>query len=203
MTKQQEIIIDTVIKSKSSEHQLDPLVIRRRAYKKDYYTRNKNEWTKRRNKNRDKVNMAKREYYFKNRNKILLSEKVKREKYRADNPDKRKKDIRLTDNPNYAKEYRTRNIARMRELGKSYYEKNKDKILDYCRDRYKKKREEILLKTKNSDSPIKALIRGRYGILRHSDIPKELVEVKKLQLQLKREIKNVKKNIERPSTNII
>ena len=56
----------------SSFGQRERMVIRRHAYMKDYYTRNKDEWTKRRNENRDKVNRAKREYYWKNRNKILL-----------------------------------------------------------------------------------------------------------------------------------
>ena len=194
---------DTELKTSGSKHPLDPLVIRRRAYMKDYYTKNKDEWTKRRNENREKVNKAKREYYRKHRGKILLAEKVKREKYRADNPDKRKKEIRLTDNPNYYKQYRQENKEKIRKLERDYYEKNKDRILNYCRNRYKNNRDEILSKFKNSDSPIRALICGRHGMLRHSEIPQELVEIKKLQLQLKKEIKNVKKNIERPAANIV
>jgi len=160
---------------------VEPLVMLRR---KEY-----------RDKNRERINKWKREDYKKNKDKILQQQKRHRAEYRAQHPDKRKKEIRLSESPDYYKRYREENKEHLRTLAKEYYENNKTTIRERARKYYNENKENILAKSKDSTGAIKALIRGRGGFLKHSEIPKELVEIKKLQLQLKREMKNANKII--------
>ena len=144
---------------------VEPLVMLRRK-RKEY-----------RDANRDRINKWKREDYRKNKDKILLQQKQHRDEYRAQHPDKRKKVVKLTDSPDYNKNYRDRNKERLRARDKEYYEGNKIALKKKSKKYYEENKEKILEKSKDATSAIKALIRGRGGILKHSEIPKELVEI--------------------------
>ena len=146
-------------------------------------------------KNVEKIKEWKRRYYLKNRDKILLEEKQKRDEYRKYHKDKRLKNNKLTDDPNYYRDYTKKNKEHLRELAKEYYKNNRERLKERSFKYYKNNREKILSDGKNSTSAIKALIRGRGGILKHKDIPQELVDVKREQLKLRRLI-NERKNVE-------
>ena len=116
----------------------------------------------------------------------------------------------------YRREYYLREKDRLQALHKKYYLEHRDEINKGKNERYLKERDQILKRNKNwkmnnkgkvkelsdlerknlSGNYVRNIIRqGSKSPLKHRDIPDELVEIKRLHLQLKREIKNANKII--------
>ena len=80
----------------------------------------------------------------------------------------------------YKKKYREDNKDKFNIYSKKYHKKNRDKINRNVRKHWIKGIKEL------SDSYIKHLLTKHSNILTHADIPKELIEAKRLEVQIKR-----------------
>mgnify|MGYP007121419178 CR=1 FL=1 len=96
----------------------------------------------------------------------------------------------------YQKELRNKNLARSKENAKRSYLKHRDKALDRMKTWTAKnpsRRKEILQRSKKreraslSDSYVASALRSRV-----SDLPKELLEAKRVQIMIYRHIKETK-----------
>jgi hypothetical protein len=158
-----------------------------------------------RDKNRDKLNKSNRAYKARNREKLNAWEK----EWRKNNPEKSKERAKkyYDSHPNWKKEYYAKNkkyliervIKWQKENKEKYYErlhkwklKNWDKYIQGEIARSKKARENL------SDSYVVACMRSKNGTgeLRMNDVPKELIEAKRMHLLIKREIKKLNKGEE-------
>jgi hypothetical protein len=120
-------------------------------------------------------------------NAIKYEEKVKkiktnRAKWCANNKEKYKSYTAKwrKENPEKIASWRKNNKEKIRDYNKKWREKNPDKYIDY----QAKAREEL------KDSYILDLLKG--GGEKNIDIPQELIELKRIQLQIKREIRKQK-----------
>jgi hypothetical protein len=142
-------------------------------------------------KNKDRLNQKQKEYYCANIEKSRkqgLARYYKHrdvrmaymKKYREKNKDKLNADARADYYANYDhyrakwKEYYKHNKEFINNLGKKWREKNIEKLI--ARD--KKRREEL------TDSYVRSQLTKRSKI--KIDIPKELIEVKRLQIKIRR-----------------
>ncbi len=105
----------------------------------------------------------------------------------------------------YNKQYYKANIENHKKTGKKWYSENKDGVSNKSKARYLSKKEEIKLRTrlwaKNnvfSTACVNARFKRMKGFvfskLSISDIPPELVEIKRLQMQLHHAIKNLQQS---------
>lgn len=171
---------------------------KRKAYRKDYSIKNAEKIRARASKwareNRERKNEYSREYNKKHS--IELSEK--RKKRYAGDADYRNKILeskKLWKKRNAGKvklsnkEYLDRPEVkeRMKKYQKEYEKKHKGRRNLLRRERFKNDKDKYL----NSTRYIKGFI-IKNSILKYADIPDELVEAYRLQLKLKREVRNVK-----------
>jgi len=101
-------------------------------------------------------------------------------------------------NNEYHNKYRRKHPEGQRAYARKYSQNNKEKIkfknkvyrqnfsLEQRKDKFKK------TKLTLSDDYIKHLIIGKSKILKYKNIPKELIEVKRLHLKLTRKLKELK-----------
>jgi hypothetical protein len=100
-------------------------------------------------------------------------------------------------NPDKCREYyrknREKNREKIRVTSKKYYEKNKDKINEYGKERREKNPEKIreIRKVYIENLPEKYVIKQiTQGTgLSASSIPQELIELKRVQIQITRELR--------------
>ena len=155
-----------------------------KAKKKAYYLKNIEKYRELnrlwRLKNPDKVKISQRKYYLanfeKNREKCRL--------WQLQNPDKSKLST---------KKWYLRNLERVKESNKTWRSKNRNKVNKWNSVSYSANREKILKRKKYysatlSDSYIKQLIVDR-TLLSMTVIPKELIELKRVTIQIKRQLK--------------
>ena len=104
--------------------------------------------------------------------------KIYMKKYQKDNEER----IKI-----YKKKYREDNKDKFNIYSKKYYEKNRDKIINKTKIYNKKYRRKGIKEL--SDPYIKGLLAKDSNILTHADIPQELIEAKRLEVQIKRTTK--------------
>jgi len=130
-----------------------------------------------------------KEYWAKNKDKF----KERGKEYRAKNKDKLKE--YRAKNKDKFKEYRAKNKDKLKE----YRAKNKDKFKEHRaknKDKFKEYKKEGTVKLSNVY--VKGMLRTS-GIKKHQITP-ELIELKKQQILLYREIKNIKGDIKNGTT---
>lgn len=121
------------------------------------------------NNNKDKVYITEHNSYITN------IERVK--KYQSEYRKNNKEKINTL-----KKEYRKKNIEKVKEYTKKYYENNKEKIKEY-RDKNPEKYKTKKYTKNMSDGYIASVLK-----INIAECPPELIELKRAQLQLKREI---------------
>jgi hypothetical protein len=173
--------------------------------KKEYYENHELKLQKAReyrDNNKEIIKKGSQRYKAKNREKIAALER----EWRKNNPKKsRERSQRYRDShPNCKKEYYAKNRSMLikktmewqKENKERYYErvrkwklKNWDKYIQGERVRSTKARENL------SDSYVVAVLRSKNGTgeLRMKDVPTELIEAKRMQLLIKREVKKLNK----------
>jgi len=130
---------------------------------------------------------CKKQYYKANNEKILGQ---KKQHYKAN-----KKKIKK-----YNKQYQQANKEKIKEHRKQYYQANKEQIKEYNKQYYQANNEQIIEQKKQydqdninklGDTYIKDIIRKQTnGMLKASDMPEELIELKRNNIILKRKIKD-------------
>lgn len=168
--------------------------------KKQYYTNHeyrKQKEKEYREKNKEKVKLWSHKYKEKNREKIRLAER----EWRKNNPEKsRERSKRYHEaHPNYKKEYYAKNktklIKKVVEWQKENKERYKKRLEEWKMRDYSKYLEMERLRGKKArnkltDAYVVHLLRDNKKLLME-DVPKELIEAKRLQILIKREIKNL------------
>ena len=94
----------------------------------------------------------------------------------------------------YHKEYKKKNKKYIKEHYQKYYKKNKVQLIETKKEYYKKNKEHIKeykneLRKKNSKNLKDVYIKILLGISNKDEYPKELIELKRVQMQIKRFIK--------------
>lgn len=152
-----------------------------------------------REKNKEKVKLWSHKYKEKNREKIRIAER----EWRKNNPElSRERSRRYHEaHPNYKKKYYAKNktklirkVVEWQKENKGRYKKrleewkmkNYSRYIEMERLRSKKARDEL------TDAYVVSMLRGD-GKLSIKDVPKELIEAKRLQILIQREIKNLNK----------
>ena len=123
-------------------------------------------------KNRDEIIKRNRIKYQENKDEILAKRKV----YMS-SPEMKKKKYQ------WDRKYYLNNIDKIREAGKEYTEKNKEKISKYKGDWAKEQSMNL------TDSYIKTRLTSKSLILKSEDIPQEMIESKRILMQIDRYIK--------------
>lgn len=118
-----------------------------------------------REKNREKIRESRKRHYYEEGGKEKSSERAK---------------IWHKANSDKVKIQRKKHREKYKKISREWYEKNKGRVLNEAKERIK-----IL-----DDNYIKSLIARRSSVLLCSDIPEEIVEIKRLEIQLRREIKD-------------
>lgn len=138
-----------------------------------------------RSKNQEKITRKIKEYYYRNPEKLTLKHKNSYSNNKEDIK-KRKRDY-----------YERLSKEEKRKRAIKYRENNIERVNKYSRDWYHKKGKhkysaiaKINIDTLD-DSYVKQLIR-QYTSIRSHEIPKELIEAKKIYLKLKRKLKEIK-----------
>jgi len=173
------------------------LLVKKQYYANHEYTKQKNK--EYREKNKEKLNLCKRRYKEKNREKLRLAEK----EWRKNNPEKsRERSKRYHEaHPNYKKEYYAKNKTKLIKKVIEWQKENKERYIKRVKEWKMKnynawlqnERERHKTKVENlTDDYVVKLLKGE-GKLLMKDIPKELIEAKRLQILIKREIKNLNK----------
>ena len=159
-------------------------------YNKEYCENNKERLKKYQKEycenNKERLKKYQKEYnkeYCEN-NKERLKEK--RKEYYENNKEKRKK---------LNKEYRENNKEKEKEYGKEYRENNKEKRKEYRENNKEKEKEYYKGKCKNLVDPYIRSRLGRVEKVPYEEITPEMIELKRLQLQLHRGIKQGKELI--------
>lgn len=138
-----------------------------------------------RHENKEKVRECRRKWRKNNKEKMLEYGRRKRKK---EGKDKRRLINKL---------YREKNIEKILERERLYYKNNKEKRLEYGRKWRKNNKEKYAIICKKStkrnvenlsDQYIKRKI-TQFTHLKSSDIPKELIELKRAHMKFKRAIK--------------
>ena len=122
--------------------------------------------------------------------------------YRINNPDK----IKKLNNKAYIE-----NSNRIIKCTRQYYKDNREKILKKCKKKYKDNREEMLKKGRRyskensdrikqyskdyridlKDGYVASLINNSCKNLKSKDIPQELIEMKRIEVQMRRALKDL------------
>jgi hypothetical protein len=170
--------------------------------KKEYYENHELKLQKAReyrDNNKEIIKKGSQRYKAKNREKIAAWER----EWRKNNPKKsRERSQRYHDShPNYKKEYYAKNRSMLIKKTIEWQKENKEKHLkrikawkmknydtwlQYERKRHKTKVENL------TDGYVAKLLKGN-GKLLMKDVPTELIEAKRLQILIQREIKNLNK----------
>ena len=125
-------------------------------------------------KNKNRHSLKCKEYYRENKDKIDIINK----KWKDNNKERVAKN---------KKDYRIKNKEYLYNLTKLWRQKNKEKRKVDSKNRSESSREKL------DDNYVKSTLTSRSN-LQFKDIPNELIEIQRLRLQIKREIKNVAKN---------
>jgi hypothetical protein len=182
-------------------------IVKRRKYQKIWKQKNLEVIKKKaidyRNKNKDKINAQKRERYKINKEKILLQCKKYREKNKEKIKEKQK--IWVRNNKDRLKVKRREHYINNREdvlkKQKIYSSNNKDKIRERSRQwtlnnkNHKKQVSRIYnqkLITELDEKYVLQLLNKNQKD-KNRNVPKELIEAKRLQILIQREIKNLNK----------
>jgi len=158
-----------------------------KVYKSKYYAKNREKILAKAKEKRDPEYF--KEYYAKNKEKILAKAKERRrahpEKTKAYNDSR--KEIMREYFREYARKWRAENPEAKREQNRKRKESNPEAYAEMLKRSYE--RHCINL----SDYYVRRVI--MFGnSLKHSDIPQSMVEAKRIQIQIQREIKNAKRN---------
>ena len=170
--------------------------------KKEYYENHELKLQKAReyrDNNKEIIKKGSQRYKAKNREKIAAWER----EWRKNNPKKsRERSQRYHDShPNYKKEYYAKNRSMLIKKTIEWQKENKEKYLKRIKAwkmknydtwlQYERKRHKT--KVKNlTDGYVAKLLKGN-GKLLMKDVPTELIEAKRLQILIQREIKNLNK----------
>lgn len=171
------------------------LLVKKQYYDNHEYTKQKNK--EYREKNKEKLNLCNRRYKEKNREKLRLAEK----EWRKNNPElSRERSRRYREaHPNYKKEYYAENKSKLIKKVIKWQKENKERYIKRVKEWKMKnynawlqnERERHKTKVENlTDDYVVKLLKGK-GKLLMKDIPKELIEAKRLQILIKRQIKNL------------
>ena len=91
------------------------------------------------------------------------------------------------------KQYRERNLERLQALNREYHRKNRERLLKQHREYYRTNKHRLKHADITGADYARALLLRREPILRATDIPQSLIELKRVQLQITRTIRKVKK----------
>jgi hypothetical protein len=175
----------------------DNLIRKEQYYANHEYRKQKDK--EYREKNKEKLNLCKRRYKEKNREKLRLAEK----EWRKNNPElSRERSRRYREaHPNYKKEYYAKNKSKLIKKVIKWQKENKERYIKRVKEWKMKnynawlqnERERHKTKVENlTDDYVVKLLKGK-GKLLVKDVPKELIEAKRLQILIQREIKNLNK----------
>lgn len=173
------------------------LIRKEQYYANHEYTKQKNK--EYREKNKEKLNLCNRRYKEKNREKLRLAER----EWRKNNPElSRERSRRYREaHPNYKKEYYAKNKSKLIKKVIEWQKENKERYIKRVKEWKMKnynawlqnERERHKTKVENlTDDYVVKLLKGK-GKLLVKDVPKELIEAKRLQILIQREIKNLNK----------
>jgi hypothetical protein len=157
-----------------------------------------------RDKNKDKLKKSNRAYKARNREKINAWER----EWRKNNPKKsRESSQRYRDShPNRRKEYYAKNRSILIKKASEWKKENKERYLktkkewriknyDACLQNERKRNKTIVENL--TDGYVVRLLKGQdKGKLLMKDVPTELIEAKRMQILIQREIKNLNKGEE-------
>lgn len=171
---------------------------KRKSYSKDYSIKNAEKIRARATKWAKENRERKNEYYREYNKKHSLELSEKRKKRYAEDAEYRNKRLKSK------KLWKDRNVEKVKSSSKEYRDRPevKDRDKEYKKEYEKKYRERrnLLRRERIKNNKEKYLNSTRYikgfiiknSTLKYADIPDELVEAYRLQLKLKREVRNVK-----------
>lgn len=157
-----------------------------------------------RDKNKDKLDKSRRAYKARNREKIAAWER----EWRKNNPKKsRERSQRYNDShPNWRKEYYAKNREYFIGRSVKWQNENKERYLKRLKEwkmknydahlQHERKRNKTKVENLSDDYVVKLLKGKDKGKLRSKDVPTELIEAKRMQILIQREIKNLNRGEE-------
>ena len=131
--------------------------------------------------NREKIREYREAYYKANREKLRESGKAYREANREKHLEQQKA-------------YREANREKLRESGKAYKEANREKIREYMEAYGEANREKLRESCRRNRRDLKDSYVAALFQLPVKAVPKEIIELKRVQLQITREIRKQQEN---------